>query len=767
MSEIMPFLNRFIEESFASNSRHILLDQDFNKGCSKIYDIPVDITPKGLGDNHGFVPYHNPQTLNVYPAKSDEEDYLKKAELQNSSIHRITNQVVFEVKGNSSNITSGFYGESNDLESVSSAVRNYYPNSHLEIHKPKEYWGNFFVYTLFPRAPFYRSLSTYHDFFVVSPLNMIPQILLKLDKNQIGVYQVLIKPLGGEVHALVSDSIDTEWTALQGEAGQNKVLPSLQGGIIGERLTYKSPEFRQYYSVCVRLILPTDALTPIVKSFVANYTYGQHGFTIYDNQHYSQEQVCEMLNKRVSYNTGFLVNSHELTSLLHIPYQVVSDKEFADIFKAVPAGDKPLLTATFEDICIGTWACGDKSKKIFLPIQVEIPHMHVIGKSRQGKSVSLSFIAINKFLRGESVFVLDPHGDLVTSILKMVPKKLIDKVVVIDFGLEDFTPLITIRGNVDLSDPSKVSDDMTEAMQDVGTTRDKNFWGPKMAYYFSCLYYIYCVTPELNLTHIRQLASPRSSKAKVIREKLKAKIKHPVIKEFLQEIAYVSNESVMPVLQRLSHLLLPDKSLRLFTIEENKINFKYMMENGMLCLVNLSVGVLGKQRSGTLSGLMDGLLNNNSLARVSIPYDERKPCTLIKDEFYLGPGDLDSQLTGLAKYGLSVVFANQYLDQVEGSTREVMATAGSRLVFKTRRKDAEILAKDFNIDPEEITSLRKFQAFFHSEGETVKINTPRPIFPKNDYSNEIMQNCLDKYYLKHDDEKKTVPEKEILEFDKL
>lgn len=766
MSVLVPFLNRFIEESVARNSRHILLDQDFNKGCNKIYDQQIDTIPLALRQNQIYTPYQNPQILNVYPAKTDAVDYLVKAEQLNGSIHRITNQVVYEITGNSEQITCGFYGESSDLEIVSSAVRNYYANSHLETSKPKEYSGQYFVYAFFPRAPFYRSLSTYNDFVVVSPLNIIPQILLKLNKNQIGVYQVLIKSVGGEVHSLVSDAIDSEYSALQGEAGQNKVLPSLQSGIVGERLTYKSPEFRQYYIVCVRLFLPTDTLTQSVMAFIANYTYGQLGFSVYDNQHYTQEQIREMLNNRVSYNTGFLANTHELTSLLHIPYQIISDKDFAGIFKSVPAGDKPLITSQNKDICIGTWDCGDSSKKMYLPIQREIPHVHVIGLSRKGKSVALSFIAKNKFMRGESVFVLDPHGDLITSILKMVPKELIDKVVVIDFGLNDFTPLITIRGNVDLSDPSKVSDDMSMSMQDVGTTRDKNFWGPKMAYYFSCLYYIYCVLPELNLIHIRQLASPRSSKAKVLRKKIKAKIKHPVIREFLDEIAYVSNESVMPVLQRLSHLLLPDKSLRLFTIEENKINFKYMMENGMLCLINLSVGVLGRQRSAVLSGLMDTLLNNNSLARVSIPYDQRKPCTLIKDEFYLGPGDLDSQLTGLAKYGLSVIFAHQYLDQVEGNTREVMATAGSRLVFKTRRKDAEILAKDFGIDPDEITSLRKFQAFFHSEGETVKINTPRPNFPKEDCAEEIMKNCLDKYYLKHD-EKKIIPEKEKLGFDKL
>ncbi len=154
------------------------------------------------------------------------------------------------------------------------------------------------------------------------------------------------------------------------------------------------------------------------------------------------------------------------------------------------------------------------------------------------------------------------------------------------------------------------------------------------------------------------------------------------------------------------------------------------------------------------------------MSRANIPYSERKPCTLIKDEFYLSPADLDSQLTGLAKYGLSVIFANQYLDQVESNTREVMATAGSKIIFKTRRKDAEILARDLDIDPGEITSLKKFQAFVKIEDEVVKINTPKPVFNKEDYSEEIMKNSLDKYYLKHEDALQ-FEEKKKLEFDQL
>ena len=502
-----------------------------------------------------------------------------------------------------------------------------------------------------------------------------------------------------------------------------------------------------------------------MKAFISSYTYGLKPFAILGNSHYSDKQIRNMDTEGACYHTGWCVNSFELVSLLHVPHQVIDDKKLREVLAIAPVGDKPLLTAGYKDVEVGTWAC-NSTVKIRLPKQIEIPHVHILGVSRQGKSVLLSYLAKNQFLAGNSCFVLDPHGDLITSILRIIPTDFIEKVIVIDFSLDEI-PQLTIKGNLDITDPSLLSDNLTESMKDVGASRDQNFWGPKMAYFFTCLYYIYSVLPDLNLAHIRQLASPRSKKGKVLREKVKSKIHHPIIREFLDELSFTTPESIMPVLQRLSHLLLPEKSMKLFTQETNKISISDIMENGKLCLVNLSIGTIGKQRSSILSGLMDSLINNNILARASsIQYEKRKPCTLIKDEFHLGNSDMDSQLTGLAKYGLSVIFANQYLDQVEGSTREVLGTAGSRLVFRSRRKDAEVLAKDFGIEPEDITSLRKFQAFFHSEGETVKINTPMPEFPKEDCSKEIMQNCIEKYYLKHE---KNVPvqKKEKLLFDEL
>jgi len=476
------------------------------------------------------------------------------------------------------------------------------------------------------------------------------------------------------------------------------------------------------------------------------------------------DQIQDMLTNRGSYHSGFLVNTNELTSLLHLPYQILFDKTFRDIFVSAPCGDKPQKTAEYEDIKIGTWACGNSSKEIHLPVQKEIPHCHVIGISRSGKSVLLSHIAIEKFKRNEAVFVLDPHGDLVENITKMVPRELIDKVVVIDFGLKDATPQITIRGNVDITNPSKVADDLSDAMYDVTSTKEK-FFGPRMAFAFAALYFIYCVLPDLNLIDIRQLVSP-TTKGKNLRTKVKAKIDHPIVRDFLEEINSVSYESILPVITRLSHLLLAEQSLRLFTLETNKILISDIMEKGMLCLIKTSIGIIGKQRGSILSGLIDSLISNNALARAAIPYSKRKPVCVIVDEFYQTPIDIDKHFSGMAKYGLSLIVAHQYLNQVEGMTREVLFTAGSRIYFKQRRQDAELFSKDFDTEPEEFTSLKKHEAIVKIEDEVVKINAPRPAFNERDYSRVIMENCIEKYYLRHNKDK-PVQRKKQLSFDML
>ena len=107
------------------------------------------------------------------------------------------------------------------------------------------------------------------------------------------------------------------------------------------------------------------------------------------------------------------------------------------------------------------------------------------------------------------------------NILRMLPGNS-DDVIVIDFSLNEATPQLTIRANVDITNPGKVSDDLSESMRDITSSREK-FWGPRMAYAFQCLYFIYCNVNGLTLADIRLMVSP-TRKGKALRTKIKAMI---------------------------------------------------------------------------------------------------------------------------------------------------------------------------------------------------------------------------------------------------
>jgi hypothetical protein len=736
-----------------------------NACTHEVSDKPVNLTPRLLSPVTEFS-YKNPKTLNVYPAKADVENFFLLSEQFAESLHNTASQIVFEIRGNCKEILISFYGEESDIRIVDAAVKTFFSHVHTEIVEPEKNEGSLVVYDFVPdiSAPFYKNMSSYRGF-IVSPLNLLAQMFLQIPEDKKGIYQVLIMGLSGAVHAIVSECVDTEWKAIHGI--DRVTSPSEQAGSVNKKLEYKSPEFRSYYSCSFRLLLPDITCEASINAFIANYVYDDKAFLI--RKDFTPEAILQMANDRVSFHSGFLVNSHELAGILHMPVGIMGDKEFDDIFLRVPAGDYPKKTAEKSDVLLGTWACG-QGVGVFSPVQRFNPHIHIMGAPRAGKSVLLADLAIKKVENGESVMVVDFQGDLNSGIMSRIPVHLISKVVFIDFGIKGLTPLLTIRENLNASlvGAGKFSDDMSASMETITSTKNSQAWfGPKMAFGFSCVFYIYASVPEINFADLRLLLS-KSAKGKVIREKIKSKITHPIVINFLDEIQYSNYDSMAPVLSRLSHLLLDEGSLRFFTLEDdkNKISLKDIMENGKLCLVNLSCGSIGKQRASLLAGLFDSFVNNLIIQRANIPFHERKPFTLIKDEFYMGPGDLDIQVSALSKYQLSVIFAHQYLSQVEGKTRDVLAIAGTQIYFKLRREDAEEISKSTRIPPEEFTKLKPFTAFVCRDNEVVKINTPRPGSDREDLSEQIKAMCFEKYYMKHGVEKKAEkvqPQKKIFD----
>jgi hypothetical protein len=149
---------------------------------------------------------------------------------------------------------------------------------------------------------------------------------------------------------------------------------------------------------------------------------------------------------------------------------------------------------------------------------------------------------------------------------------------------------------------------------------------------------------------------------------------------------------------------------RMFSSPVNKLDMFDAMNSGAIVLVNTSKALLKTAASALFGRTMIALTLRAAFERVAVPPTERRPAFLIIDEAadYFD-ANVDALLTQVRKFKLGLVFAHQYLDQLDGGLRASFA-ANTAIKFAggVSDKDARSLAPDMRCRPEFITGRRKY-----------------------------------------------------------
>lgn len=126
---------------------------------------------------------------------------------------------------------------------------------------------------------------------------------------------------------------------------------------------------------------------------------------------------------------------------------------------------------------------------------------------------------------------------------------------------------------------------------------------------------------------------------------------------------------------------------------ESSFSLGEAIDSGYWIILNLDKGCLGKQ-AATLGGLFLTKLKNALFARRS-----RRLLTLYCDEIQnliVFDSGLDTLLFEARKFGVSIVSANQFLDQHPPAMRSALAAVGSHIYFQLSSSDAEKVAGAFD-----------------------------------------------------------------------
>ena len=336
-------------------------------------------------------------------------------------------------------------------------------------------------------------------------------------------------------------------------------------------------------------------------------------------------------------------------------------------------------------------------------------HGYVIGAPGTGKTRAMESWIMQDIKNGDGVCVVDPHQDLFQRLLYRIAElpQVWERVVIINpcdtKWTVSFNPLEAFLGISDERLALFLTDVIVKIWKLEIATSPRLVW---------LLTNTFLALADLALT---LLDLPRFLLDEDFRMSLLPNIQNERARMFFEHEFPTSkgarHQWVTPVLNKLGALLY-DADLRLIFAGKSKVNFRELMENQCIVLVNIPKGILGELPSSLIGAFIVAHIQKAALSRADTVY--RPPFYLYLDEFqnYTTDNILDI-LSESRKYALSAILAHQYLDQLTPEFRSaVLNTAGNLICFRVGYGDASRLAKDIFPSPDFIktrTSLLKLQ----------------------------------------------------------
>ena len=144
---------------------------------------------------------------------------------------------------------------------------------------------------------------------------------------------------------------------------------------------------------------------------------------------------------------------------------------------------------------------------------------------------------------------------------------------------------------------------------------------------------------------------------------------------------FISNDMMRPIIAQ----------------QKSTLDFKDIMNNKKILLVNLSKGRIGEINARLLGMVVVGKILMSALSRVDIPEAERVDFYLYLDEFQnVTTNSIAQILSEARKYKLDLIIAHQFIAQLkEEISKAVFGNVGSICAFRVGAEDADFLEKQF------------------------------------------------------------------------
>jgi hypothetical protein len=255
--------------------------------------------------------------------------------------------------------------------------------------------------------------------------------------------------------------------------------------------------------------------------------------------------------------------------------------------------------------------------------------------------------------------------------------------------------------------------------------------------------------PQGTFLDIGTLLRNKSKESKKIRPEILKVIDNETARQFwLHDYEGYSRTDLSPPVNKLGKLMLSDTVALMLSQPESRLNFRKIMDEGKILLINLSnMDTSVKQ---VLGCFVLSLLHLNALSRSSMPIEDRKQFHIHCDEAHQFMTDaLENLIAETRKYKVSLSLSHHYLSQFGKKKTDALSTVGSAVIFNVDKRDAQYLLKDLQekVKVEELVSLKRGEAIVRIGSDIVRIKTRPPLKSQSpNFKDHIIRESRDKYY---------------------
>jgi len=424
-------------------------------------------------------------------------------------------------------------------------------------------------------------------------------------------------------------------------------------------------------------------------------------------------------------NSRTILNSEELASVFHFPNKQVTTPHIYWLnAKRAPA---PAQIPT-EGLYIGKSVYRGISRPVYLSDSDRRRHMYIIGKTGTGKSELLKDLIMQDIRAGRGLCFMDPHGDAVEDILRLVPPERAEDVVYFNPADTERPMGLNLLEAKTIDQQHFVATSVINMMYKLFDPYKTGIVGPRFEHMVrNAVLTAFAQEGSTFVEVVRLMTDPT-----LVQEYL-PKVQDPMVRRYwtdqiAQTAEFHKSEVLDYVVSKFGRFVTNVMVRNMIGQSQSAFSFREVMDNGKILLVNLSKGALGEENSNFLGLVLVPRILMAAMSRSDIPEDQRRDFYLYVDEFQnFATPDFAQILSEARKYRLNLCVANQFIGQIDEDVKNaIFGNVGTIACYRVGVTDASYLTREFQpvFDEDDLLNIERFNVYM----KTIVNNEPVPPF---------------------------------------